>query len=45
MLASSLSIRPETFSRILKQLTHDRLIEVKDKTMTILGIDALRVRL
>lgn len=44
-LASRLSVRPETFSRILKQLTHDDLIEVKGKTITILDLDALRLHL
>jgi len=44
-LASRLSVRPETFSRILKQLTHDGLIEVKGKTITVLDLDALRLYL
>jgi Mn-dependent DtxR family transcriptional regulator len=41
-LASRLSVRPETFSRILKQLTRDGLIEVQGKTITILNLEALR---
>jgi len=44
-LASRLSVRPETFSRILNQLTHDGLIEVKGKTITVLDLDALRLHL
>jgi len=44
-LASRLSVLPETFSRILKQLTHDGLIEVKGKTITVLDLDALRLYL
>lgn len=44
-LASRLSVRPETFSRILNQLTRDGLIEVKGKTITVLDLDALRLHL
>ena len=44
-LASRLSVRPETFSRILKQLTRDGLIEVHGKTIIILNLDALRLHL
>jgi len=44
-LASRLSVRPETFSRILKQLTHEGLIEVHGKNITILNLDALRLHL
>ena len=44
-LASRLSVRPETFSRILNQLTHDGLIEVHGKTINILNLDALRLHL
>ena len=42
-LASRLSVRPETFSRILKQLSHDGLIQVQGKTISILNLDALRL--
>jgi len=41
-LASRLSVRPETFSRILKQLTREGLIQVQGKTISILNLDALR---
>ena len=44
-LASLLSVRPETFSRILKQLTHDGLIQVHGKTISIRNLDALRQKL
>ncbi|MBV1913628.1 MAG: Crp/Fnr family transcriptional regulator [Cycloclasticus sp.] len=41
-LASRLSVRPETFSRILKQLSHEGLIQVQGKTISILDLGALR---
>jgi CRP-like cAMP-binding protein len=41
-LASRLSVRPETFSRILQQLSQAALIKVEGKTITLLNIDALR---
>ena len=44
-LASLLAVRPETFSRILKQLTYEELIEVHGKTITILDLDALRLHI
>jgi CRP-like cAMP-binding protein len=42
VLASRLSVRPETFSRILKQLTQERLIVVDGKSIEILDIEGLR---
>ncbi|MBV1951754.1 MAG: Crp/Fnr family transcriptional regulator [Cycloclasticus sp.] len=41
-LASRLSVRPETFSRTLQQLSQAGLIQVKGSTVTLLDIDALR---
>ena len=41
VLASRLSIRPETFSRILQQLTQEGLIRVEGKHVVVLNIDAL----
>ncbi len=41
-LASRLSVRPETFSRTLQQLSQAGLIQVKGKSITLLNIDALR---
>jgi CRP-like cAMP-binding protein len=45
VLASRLSVRPETFSRILQQLSQERLIRVHGKTVEILDTEALRQRL
>lgn len=42
IIASRLSIQPETFSRILKNLSKRGLIDVKGKTITLLDIDSLR---
>ncbi|MCW8956558.1 MAG: Crp/Fnr family transcriptional regulator [Gammaproteobacteria bacterium] len=42
IIASRLSIQPETFSRILKNLSKRGLIDVKGKTITLLDIDNLR---
>lgn len=42
IIASRLSIQPETFSRILKNLSKKELIAVKGKTITLLDVDALR---
>jgi CRP-like cAMP-binding protein len=42
VLASRLSVRPETFSRILKQLTQENLIKVDKKSIDILDIDGLK---
>lgn len=42
VLASRLSVRPETFSRILKQLTQEHLIKVDRKSIEILDIDGLK---
>ena len=42
VLASRLSVRPETFSRILKQLTQEQLIKVERKSIEILDIDGLK---
>jgi hypothetical protein len=41
ILASRLSVRPETFSRILQQ-RQESLIRVHGKTVEILDIEALR---
>lgn len=41
ILASRLSIKPETFSRILKQLGKQKLIEVKDSRIRILDREAM----
>lgn len=42
IIASCLSIKPETFSRILKTLRNQKLIEVKGKNITIKDIDELK---
>jgi len=42
VLASRLSVRPETFSRILQQLTQEKLIKVDRKSIDILDIDGLK---
>ena len=42
IVASRLSIQPETFSRILKKLGKRELISVKGKVITLLDVDALR---
>jgi CRP/FNR family transcriptional regulator, dissimilatory nitrate respiration regulator len=42
IIASRLSIQPETFSRILKSLTKRELISVSGKTIHLLDIDGLR---
>jgi len=42
VLASRLSVRPETFSRILKQLTQEHLIKVDRKSIEILDIEGLK---
>jgi CRP-like cAMP-binding protein len=41
VLASLLSVKPETFSRVVKQLTQDGIIEVHGAHITILNRDAL----
>lgn len=41
VLASRLSVKPETFSRVVKQLTQDGIIEVHGAHITILNRDAL----
>jgi len=42
VLASRLSVRPETFSRILQQLTQEQLIKVDKKSVEILDIEGLK---
>jgi len=42
VLASRLSVRPETFSRILQQLTQENLIKVDRKSIDILDINGLK---
>lgn len=42
VLASRLSLRPETFSRILQQLSRKKLISVQGKTIRILDFKALQ---
>jgi CRP-like cAMP-binding protein len=42
ILASRLSVRPETFSRILQRLSRQRLIAVQGKTIEVLDAEALR---
>jgi len=42
IVASRLSIQPETFSRILKKLGKRELISVKGKVITLLDVEALR---
>ncbi|MCK5889759.1 MAG: Crp/Fnr family transcriptional regulator, partial [Methylococcales bacterium] len=41
VLASRLSVRPETFSRILQQLAQEKFIKVDGKSIDILDIDGL----
>ena len=41
VLASRLSVRPETFSRILKQLAQEHLIKVNKKNIIIVDIEGL----
>ncbi len=43
VLASRLSIRPETFSRTLQQLSQEGLIKVDKKSIEILNIEKLKV--
>ena len=45
VLASRLSVRPETFSRILQQLTQEKLIQVEGKSVVVLDIEALHQNL
>jgi CRP-like cAMP-binding protein len=42
ILASRLSVRPETFSRILQQLTQSGAIQVQGKVVTVLDAQRLR---
>jgi CRP-like cAMP-binding protein len=42
VLASRLSVRPETFSRILQRLSRQGLIAVQGKTIEVLDAEALR---
>lgn len=42
VLASRLSVRPETFSRILQQLSRKGLISVQGKTVEVLNVNALQ---
>ncbi|MGY6275172.1 Crp/Fnr family transcriptional regulator, partial [Methylomonas sp. MgM2] len=42
VLASRLSVRPETFSRILQQLSRKELISVQGKTIHILDFNGLQ---
>ena len=42
VLASRVSVRPETFSRILQQLSQEKLISVNNKTVQLLNITKLR---
>jgi CRP-like cAMP-binding protein len=42
VLASRLSVRPETFSRILQQLSRKGLITVQGKTIEVLSAEALQ---
>ena len=42
VLASRLSVRPETFSRILQQLTQEQLIKVDRKSIDIWDVDGLK---
>jgi CRP-like cAMP-binding protein len=42
VLASRLSVKPETLSRIMKQLASDRLISVETNIITILNVTDLR---
>lgn len=45
VLASRLSVRPETFSRILQQLSRKGLITVQGKTVEVLNVSALQQEL
>jgi CRP-like cAMP-binding protein len=45
ILASRLSVRPETFSRILQRLSRQGLIAVQGKTIEVLDAKALRSEL
>jgi len=42
IIASRLSIKPETFSRIMSQLSKKSLIEVKGNDISLLDVDGLR---
>lgn len=42
IIASRLSIQPETFSRILKNLAKKELISVKGKTITLMDVEQLQ---
>ncbi len=42
VLASRLSIRPETFSRLLQQLSQEQLISIEGKNITLLNVESLR---
>ncbi|VAW68336.1 hypothetical protein MNBD_GAMMA09-3421 [hydrothermal vent metagenome] len=42
VIASRLSIQPETFSRILKRLTRQGLIEVKGNDVSLIDVDGLQ---
>lgn len=42
IIASRLSIQPETFSRILKRLSKEGLIDVKNNEVTLLNVDGLK---
>lgn len=42
IIASRLSIQPETFSRILLRMSKDGLIEVKGNNITLLDVNSLR---
>jgi len=45
ILASRLSVRPETFSRILQQLSRKNLIAVQGKTVNVLDVKGLQLEL
>ncbi|WP_126452175.1 Crp/Fnr family transcriptional regulator [Sulfuriflexus mobilis] len=45
IIASRLSIKPETFSRILLQLSKQNLIKTHDNDITLLDVDGLRALL
>lgn len=45
VLASRLSVRPETFSRILQQLSRKGMITVQGKTVEVLNVTALQQEL
>ena len=42
-IASMLSLQPETFSRLLNELSKKKVIEVKDSNIQIVNQEALRV--